>query len=177
MNLGREKRLPLPGVPLPGDHARWRVQRLTPPDLTDVRFPPATPPRAIQTSPSGRLPGVPRQAPLWRPGRLHPTPDEGPPDLGHHVEVLAGPPYPVLDERVRLITLPSLELFNDHFPMRKARIWEMKSKWDVAEAMSFNTGNFSEPMAFSMRAWEHLRARGGEFDLGHDNQCLGGGYS
>ena len=34
-------------------------------------------------------------------------------DLGHHVEVLAGPPYPVLDERVRLITLPSLELFND----------------------------------------------------------------
>ena len=96
-------------------------------------------------------------------------------DLGHHVEVLAGPPYPVLDERVRLITLPSLELFNDHFPMRKARIWEMKSKWDVAEAMSFNTGNFSEPMAFSMRAWEHLRGRRGDFDLVHDNQCLGWG--
>ena len=44
MNLGREKRLPLPGVPLPGGHARWRVQRLTPPDLTDVRFPRRRPP-------------------------------------------------------------------------------------------------------------------------------------
>jgi glycosyltransferase involved in cell wall biosynthesis len=96
-------------------------------------------------------------------------------DLGHHVEVLAGPPYPDLDERVPLIRLPSLELYNDHFPMRKARIWEMKTRWDVAEAMSFNTGNFSEPMAFSMRAWDHLRRRTHEFDLVHDNQCLGWG--
>jgi len=96
-------------------------------------------------------------------------------DLGHHVEVLAGPPYPDLDERVPLVTLPSLELYNDHFPMRKARIWEMKTRWDVAEAMSFNTGNFSEPMAFSMRARDHLRNRTHEFDLVHDNQCLGWG--
>ena len=96
-------------------------------------------------------------------------------DLGHHVEVLAGPPYPDLDERVPLVTLPSLELYNDHFPMRKPRIWEMKDRWDVAEAMSFNTGNFSEPMAFSMRARDHLRHRTHEFDLVHDNQCLGWG--
>ncbi len=96
-------------------------------------------------------------------------------DLGHHVEVLAGPPYPDLDERVPLVTLPSLELYNDHFPMRKPRIWEMKTRWDVAEAMSFNTGNFSEPMAFSMRARDHLRHRTHEFDLVHDNQCLGWG--
>ena len=96
-------------------------------------------------------------------------------DLGHHVEVLAGPPYPDLDERVPLVTLPSLELYNDHFPMRKPRIWEMKTRWDVAEAMSFNTGNFSEPMAFSMRARDHLRHRTHGFDLVHDNQCLGWG--
>ena len=96
-------------------------------------------------------------------------------DLGHHVEVLAGPPYPDLDERVPLVTLPSLELYNDHFPMRKPRIWEMKDRWDVAEAMSFNTGNFSEPMAFSMRARDQLRHRTHEFDLVHDNQCLGWG--
>jgi len=96
-------------------------------------------------------------------------------DLGHHVEVLAGQPYPVLDERVPLVSLPSLDLYNDHFPMRKARIWEMKSPWDVAEAVSFNTGNFSEPMAFSMRAWSHLRTRADQFDLVHDNQSLGWG--
>ncbi|MEC9057829.1 MAG: glycosyltransferase family 4 protein, partial [Actinomycetota bacterium] len=96
-------------------------------------------------------------------------------DLGHHVEVLAGPPYPELDERVPLVELPSLQLYNDHFPMRKPRIWELKTRWDVAETVSFNTGNFSEPMAFSMRAWDHLRGRPGEFDLVHDNQCLGWG--
>ena len=96
-------------------------------------------------------------------------------DLGHHVEVLAGQPYPELDERVPMVRLPSLDLYNDHFPMRKARIWEMKTPWDVAEAMSFSTGNFSEPMAFSMRAWDHLRKRRADFDLIHDNQCLGWG--
>ncbi|MBI00654.1 MAG: glycosyl transferase family 1 [Acidimicrobiaceae bacterium] len=96
-------------------------------------------------------------------------------DLGHHVEVLAGPPYPVVDARVPLVPLPSLELFNDQFPMRKPRIWELKTKWDIAETVSFNTGNFSEPMAFSLRAWEHLAKRRGEFDLVHDNQCLGWG--
>ncbi|HIG25692.1 MAG TPA: glycosyltransferase family 1 protein [Acidimicrobiia bacterium] len=96
-------------------------------------------------------------------------------DLGHHVEVLAGQPYPVLDTEVPLVSLPSLDLYNDHFPMRKARIWELKTKWDVAEALSFNTGNFSEPMAFSMRAWSHLAQRPNEFDLVHDNQCLGWG--
>ena len=31
-------------------------------------------------------------------------------DLGHQVEVLGGQPYPVLDERVRLTKLPSLDL-------------------------------------------------------------------
>ena len=42
-------------------------------------------------------------------------------DLGHHVEVLGGQPYPVLDERVPLVELPSLDIYNDHFPMRDAR--------------------------------------------------------
>ncbi|MDH4365820.1 MAG: glycosyltransferase, partial [Acidimicrobiia bacterium] len=34
-------------------------------------------------------------------------------DLGHEVEVLSGQPYPVLDSRVRLTQLPSLDIFND----------------------------------------------------------------
>ena len=32
-------------------------------------------------------------------------------DLGHHVEVFSGPPYPVLDPRVPLHELPSLDLW------------------------------------------------------------------
>ena len=98
-------------------------------------------------------------------------------DLGHSVVVLSGQPYPELDERVDLIRLPSLDIFNDHFPMRKPRIWELKTKWDFLEVASFNTGNFSEPLAFSLRAWDYLKTRRDEFDLVHDNQCLGWGLA
>jgi MMP alpha-(1->4)-mannosyltransferase len=96
-------------------------------------------------------------------------------DLGHHVEVFGGQPYPVLDPRVPLHQLPSLDTYNEHFPARKPRIWELKSLPDVAEAMSFATGNFPEPMAFSLRAFHALRSRRADFDLVHDNQTLGWG--
>lgn len=96
-------------------------------------------------------------------------------DLGHSVEVLGGPPYPQLDERVPLTKLPSLETFNDHFPMRKPRMFELKDRWDWLENTSFNLGNFPEPMAFSWRAWDNLKHRHTDFDLIHDNQTLGWG--
>ena len=96
-------------------------------------------------------------------------------DMGHTVEVLGGPPYPHLDERVPLTKLPSLETFNDQFPMRKPRMFELKDRWDWIENTSFNLGNFPEPMAFSWRAWDNLRARRRDFDLIHDNQTLGWG--
>ena len=98
-------------------------------------------------------------------------------DLGHSVVVLSGQPYPELDERVELVRLPSLDIFNDHFPMRKPRIWELKTKWDFLEVASFNTGNFSEPLSFSLRAWDYLKSKRDEFDLVHDNQCLGWGLA
>lgn len=96
-------------------------------------------------------------------------------DMGHTVEVLGGPPYPILDDRVPLTKLPSLETFNEHFPMRKPRMFELKDRWDWLENTSFNLGNFPEPMAFSWRAWDNLRYRAHEFDLVHDNQTLGWG--
>jgi glycosyltransferase involved in cell wall biosynthesis len=96
-------------------------------------------------------------------------------DLGHSVTVLAGPPYPDLDPRVPLVQLPSLDIWADPHPMRKPRAWEWKDWVDVAEHASFLTGNFSEPMAFSLRAWRHLRTRRHQFDLIHDNQTLGWG--
>jgi glycosyltransferase involved in cell wall biosynthesis len=96
-------------------------------------------------------------------------------DLGHHVEVLGGQPYPVLDERVPLVELPSLDIYNDHFPMRMPGLWELKSVGDWVEVTQFSTGTFPEPLAFSVRAWQHLRRRVGEFDLVQDNQCLGYG--
>lgn len=96
-------------------------------------------------------------------------------DLGHHVEVLGGQPYPVLDERVPLVELPSLDIYNDHFPMRMPGIWELKHWTDLVEVTAFSAGTFPEPLAFSLRAWDHLRRRTGDFDLVHDNQSLGYG--
>jgi glycosyltransferase involved in cell wall biosynthesis len=96
-------------------------------------------------------------------------------DLGHHVEVLGGQPYPVLDDRIPLIQLPSLDIYNDHFPMRMPGLWELKHWTDFLEVTAFSAGTFPEPLAFSMRAWDHLRHRKDEFDIVQDNQCLGYG--
>jgi glycosyltransferase involved in cell wall biosynthesis len=96
-------------------------------------------------------------------------------DLGHDVEVLGGQPYPELDPRVPLTKLPSLDVFNDHFPGRFPAYWEIKTREDVLELLQFSTGTFPEPLAFSYRALRALKPRVGEFDLVHDNQCLGYG--
>jgi glycosyltransferase involved in cell wall biosynthesis len=98
-------------------------------------------------------------------------------DLGHSVEVFAGQPYPVLDDRIPLTKLPSLDLFNDHYPGRFPAYWEFKNRYDLLEVAQFSMGVFSEPLAFSARVNHHLTSRLGEFDLVHDNQCLGYGIA
>ncbi|MGA1542860.1 MAG: glycosyltransferase family 4 protein, partial [Ilumatobacteraceae bacterium] len=96
-------------------------------------------------------------------------------DLGHSVEVFGGQPYPVLDDRVPLTKLPSLDLVNDHYPFRLPAIWELKKREDWLELGLFLTGQFGEPTAFSARVKRHLASRTRDFDLVHDNQCLGRG--
>ncbi|MYI19481.1 MAG: glycosyltransferase family 4 protein, partial [Acidimicrobiia bacterium] len=96
-------------------------------------------------------------------------------DLGHHVEVFSGQPYPELDGRVPLWQLPSLDIFNDHFPGRRPAFWEIKTAADRLEVWATRLGVFSEPLAFSVRAWQELRRRAEDFDLVHDNQSLGYG--
>src|SRR4029077_4117687 len=88
-------------------------------------------------------------------------------------EVLGGQPYPVLDDRVPLVELPSLDIYNEHYPMRMPGVWELKHREDWAEVGAFIAGTFPEPLAFSLRAYTHLRDRTGDFALVHDNQSLG----
>jgi glycosyltransferase involved in cell wall biosynthesis len=94
-------------------------------------------------------------------------------DLGHEIEVFGGQPYPILDPRVPLHKLPSLDIFNEQYPGRLPAYWELKSKEDVLETLQYLTGTFSEPLAFSARAYKALKSRTHDFDLVHDNQCLG----
>ncbi len=96
-------------------------------------------------------------------------------DLGHTVEVFSGQPYPVLDERITLHKLPSLDLWNEHYPGRFPAYWEVKSKGDLIETLSHLKGTFGEPLGFSVRVLDVLKQRQREFDLVHDNQCLGYG--
>lgn len=81
----------------------------------------------------------------------------------------------MLDERITLTKLPSLDLFNDHYPGRFPAFWEFKTREDFLEVGVFSTGVFPEPLAFSARVHRHLAPRAHEFDLIHDNQCLGWG--
>jgi len=95
--------------------------------------------------------------------------------LGHAVEVLSGPPYPELDagSGVRLTRLPSLDLYRPEAPFRRAR--PVRGAVDLLELATMWTAGFPEPLAFSLRAWTLLRRRRADFDVVHDNQCLGYG--
>ena len=95
--------------------------------------------------------------------------------LGHRVEVLAGQPYPQLDEGVRLTEVSSLDLYRQPDPFRTPRRGEYRDAVDLLEVGMMWTAAFPEPLTFSLRAARHLAARRGEFDVVHDNQCLGYG--
>ncbi|MEP4145757.1 MAG: glycosyltransferase family 4 protein [Halioglobus sp.] len=91
-------------------------------------------------------------------------------DAGHSVDVISGPPYPHLDPRVRLIELPSLDLFENG--LLSLRLHHLKSLTNIIEWASKLTGGFAEPYTFGRRAVKYLREHRDEYDLVHDNQSL-----
>jgi glycosyltransferase involved in cell wall biosynthesis len=95
--------------------------------------------------------------------------------LGHDVEVMGGPPYPELDEDagVRLTRLPSLDLYRRERPFRPSR--PVADAIDALELATMCVAGFPEPLTFSLRAWRELMRRRADFDVVHDNQCLGYG--
>lgn len=95
--------------------------------------------------------------------------------LGHHVEVIAGTPVPPVDDGVRVTHLPSLDLYREPDPFRIPRPWEFRDHVDVLEFATMCVAGFPEPRTFSLRAARHLRTRVDDFDVVHDNQCLGSG--
>jgi glycosyltransferase involved in cell wall biosynthesis len=95
--------------------------------------------------------------------------------LGHSVEVLSGPPWPELDEGVGFTPVPGLDLYRDPDPFRLPHPREFQSREDWVEFGVMCTAGFGEPLAFSLRARQILAARRADFDVVHDNQCLGTG--
>jgi len=97
-------------------------------------------------------------------------------ELGHHVEVFSGQPYPeALDPRVTLTKVPSLDLYRDTDPFRTPHPSEIRDRIDLLEVATMWTAGFPEPRTFSLRMARLLARRRGDFDVVHDNQCLGTG--
>ncbi|MBW0011722.1 glycosyltransferase family 4 protein [Mycobacterium sp.] len=97
-------------------------------------------------------------------------------ELGHHVEVFSGQPYPeLLDPRVRLTKVPSLDLYREPDPFRVPRPSEIRDRIDLLELLTVWTAGFPEPRTFTLRAARLLADRLNDFDLVHDNQSLGTG--
>ncbi len=96
-------------------------------------------------------------------------------DLGHEVDVVAGPPYPDLADGIKLIKIPSLDLYR--YPeIRRYFInplllntWPNFVEW-IGECGGF----FTEPTTFGMRVHDMFRQNGHskKYDIVHDNQCI-----
>lgn len=95
--------------------------------------------------------------------------------LGHSVDVLSGPPYPELDPGVRLVRIPSLDLYATPNHIRALRWLHLRSFTDTFEWWSMATGGFAEPYTFGRRVLRYLREHRHRYDLVHDNQSLGYG--
>jgi len=92
--------------------------------------------------------------------------------MGHSVHVLSGPPYPELDPQVRLIKIPSLDLYSSPNHIRALRWRHLRSFSDTFEWWTMATGGFAEPYTFGRRLVHYLREHGHEYDVIHDNQSL-----
>ena len=96
-------------------------------------------------------------------------------ELGHDIEVIAGPPYPELDDGIKLIKLPSLDLYSlpekDRFLINPKRL---NSSANLVEWLGECCGFFTEPLTFGIRACTYLRNsnRYKKYDVIHDNQSL-----
>jgi glycosyltransferase involved in cell wall biosynthesis len=96
-------------------------------------------------------------------------------ELGHEVTMFAGPPWPVADDPVVLEKVQSLDLYKRENPFRVPWPHEFRTWEDVEEFSIMAAAGFPEPYAFSRRVYKQMRDRRDEFDLVHDNQCLGRG--
>jgi len=93
-------------------------------------------------------------------------------DLGHQIDIISGPPYPILDPDIKLIKLPSLDLYNPDDLFRIPKTSELMNAANLIEWLGISTMGFSEPLTFGMRAYKYLKNKFHKYDIIHDNQSL-----
>ena len=94
-------------------------------------------------------------------------------EIGHHVTVISGPPYPHLVDGVNLVKMPSLDLYaRDLWSVNCA---ELSDRLGRREWLSKLSGSFIEPWTFGERVRDWLLDCAADFDVVHDNQTLADG--
>lgn len=93
-------------------------------------------------------------------------------DIGHHVEVVSGPPDPMLDGDIPVHRPACLDLYNPDNLFRVPTLKELSDPVNVMEWAGVSTMGFPEPFTFGIRAQRFLRTRMGRYDIVHDNQSL-----
>lgn len=95
---------------------------------------------------------------------------------GAKVDVISGPPYPELSQGVRLVKLPSLDLYSKpHFGHYALRPRHLLSPTDSYEYFGHLSGKFVEPYTFGQRAFAYLKRARDRYDVVLDNQTLADG--
>jgi len=93
-------------------------------------------------------------------------------DEGHRVDVISGPPYPHLDDNVRLIKMPSLDLYHPDHLFLPEKISDLTNPLNMYEFLNVCTGSFPEPFTFGERVYNYLKKHKNDYDIVHDNQSL-----
>ncbi|MFC1857056.1 glycosyltransferase family 4 protein [Thermodesulfobacteriota bacterium] len=93
-------------------------------------------------------------------------------DIGHHVDVISGPPYPQSTSEANNIHLPCLDLYNPENLFRMPGLRELCSPTNLIEWLGVSTAGFPEPFTFGLRAYQFLRNMSKQYDIIHDNQSL-----
>jgi glycosyltransferase involved in cell wall biosynthesis len=98
--------------------------------------------------------------------------------LGHEVHIISGPPYPQVAEGVVLHRLKSHSSIVTHHGGSN-HFGPMRSPVDFGEFAATRMGVYTEPLAFSLRAYDKVKKLEPQvkFDVIHDNQCLGYGLA
>jgi glycosyltransferase involved in cell wall biosynthesis len=92
--------------------------------------------------------------------------------LGHHVEVMTGPPDPLLDNGITVHKIPCLDLYNPEDLFRVPSLQELLDPINLIEWLGVCSMGFPEPFTFGLRAYRFLGSRWRNYDVVHDNQSL-----
>jgi glycosyltransferase involved in cell wall biosynthesis len=93
-------------------------------------------------------------------------------DSGHCVEVISGPPDPLLDQDIPVFQIPCLDLYDPEDPFRMPTVKELLNPINFVEWVGVSTMGFPEPFTFGLRAYRFLKPRWHQYDIVHDNQSL-----